>query len=180
MPAARVQTGLTGAAGEYYVAAELSRRGWLATVTLKNAPRVDVLAQRPTGEMVFIQTKTAGEGSGGFQLGAKDESGPYGSNDWYIFVKLGTEVPARYWVVPRLVVSAVVYSSHEHYKSYSGKNGARRTLRSSWIAGYEDAWDLLGMDCRTISYRGDASRLELIRRFGFPPEHPRFSLPDEL
>ena len=31
-------TGLTGAAGEYYVAAELSRRGWLATVTIKNAP----------------------------------------------------------------------------------------------------------------------------------------------
>ena len=39
MGARRPHTGLTGAAGEYYVAAELSRRGWLATVTIKNAFR---------------------------------------------------------------------------------------------------------------------------------------------
>ncbi|HSI36145.1 MAG TPA: hypothetical protein VK986_21355, partial [Tepidisphaeraceae bacterium] len=39
-------TGLTGAAGEYHVAAELSRRGRLATVTIKNSPGTDVLAQR--------------------------------------------------------------------------------------------------------------------------------------
>ena len=37
------QTNLIGAAGEYYVAAELSRSGWLATVTLKNARGIDVL-----------------------------------------------------------------------------------------------------------------------------------------
>jgi integrase len=40
------KTGLTGAAGEYYVAAELSLRDWLATVTIKNAPGTDVLAQK--------------------------------------------------------------------------------------------------------------------------------------
>jgi hypothetical protein len=52
--------GLIGAAGEYYVAAELSRRGWLATVTVKNAPGTDVLAQRAdTGRMFAVQTKTA-------------------------------------------------------------------------------------------------------------------------
>jgi len=37
---------LTGAAGEYYVAAELSCLGWLATVTIKNAPGTDVLPVR--------------------------------------------------------------------------------------------------------------------------------------
>jgi hypothetical protein len=57
-------TGLTGAAGEYYVAAELSRRGWLATVTIKNSPGTDVLAQRlGTGRVVSIQVKTAGFGN---------------------------------------------------------------------------------------------------------------------
>ena len=55
MPSA---TGLTGAAGEYYVAAELSRRSWLATVTIKNSPGTDVLAQRlDRRRLVAIQTK---------------------------------------------------------------------------------------------------------------------------
>jgi len=35
---------LTGVAGAYYVAAELSRRGIVATMTLRNTPGVDILA----------------------------------------------------------------------------------------------------------------------------------------
>jgi hypothetical protein len=42
----KIPTGLTGAAGEYYTVAELSRRGWLATVAIKNSPGTDVLAQK--------------------------------------------------------------------------------------------------------------------------------------
>ena len=38
-----------GVAGEYLVAAQLTLRGWLATVTLKNSPGIDVLAQFPGG-----------------------------------------------------------------------------------------------------------------------------------
>jgi hypothetical protein len=37
------RTGLTGAAGEYHVAAQLSQRGWLATITKKNSPGTDEL-----------------------------------------------------------------------------------------------------------------------------------------
>ena len=60
----RMPTGLTGAAGEYYVAAELSRRGWLATVTIKNAPGTAVLAQNPITKLtVAIQTKTSSGGT---------------------------------------------------------------------------------------------------------------------
>ncbi|MGB7590791.1 MAG: transposase [Terriglobia bacterium] len=32
---------ITGVAGEYFVAAELSRRGWIATLTLKNTPNIE-------------------------------------------------------------------------------------------------------------------------------------------
>src|SRR4051812_11084460 len=82
------RTGLTGAAGEYFVAAELSLRGWLATVTIKNAPGIDVLAQNlDTRATVAIQTKTAGYGNE-FQLRDKCEIPTAAQNEWYVFVKL--------------------------------------------------------------------------------------------
>jgi Holliday junction resolvase-like predicted endonuclease len=59
--AANRRTGynITGVAGEYFVAAELSRRGWVATLTLKNTPNIDVIATTPDGSRtVKIQVKT--------------------------------------------------------------------------------------------------------------------------
>jgi hypothetical protein len=38
------KTALTGAAGEYFVAGELSRHRWAASITPRNADRTDVLA----------------------------------------------------------------------------------------------------------------------------------------
>ena len=35
---------LAGIAGEYFVAAELSRRGFIASITMRNSPGIDILA----------------------------------------------------------------------------------------------------------------------------------------
>ncbi len=52
------RTGPIGAAGEYHVAVQLSQRNWLATITIKNSPGTDVLAQHvETGVVVAIQTR---------------------------------------------------------------------------------------------------------------------------
>ena len=40
----RAAYNITGVAGEYFVAAELSRRGWIAAMTIKNTPNIDVIA----------------------------------------------------------------------------------------------------------------------------------------
>lgn len=40
----RLSTGLSGVAGEYFVAAELSRRGYIASITLRNTRGIDILA----------------------------------------------------------------------------------------------------------------------------------------
>src|SRR3954463_4169931 len=99
-------TGLTGAAGEYYVAAELSLRGWLATPTIKNAPGTDVLAQfREKGILVAIQTKTASFGDQ-FALNKNIESVSTATNEWVVLVKLH-ELGTRptFYVVPRNIVA---------------------------------------------------------------------------
>ena len=43
-PTLRLSPGLCGTAGEYFVAAELSRRGYVASITLRNARGIDILA----------------------------------------------------------------------------------------------------------------------------------------
>jgi hypothetical protein len=50
---------LVGTAGEYYVCAELCRRGYLALLTPKNNPLFDVVVTNPEGTVaVSIQVKT--------------------------------------------------------------------------------------------------------------------------
>jgi len=178
MPSA---TGLTGATGEYYVAAELSRRGWLATVTIKNSPGSDVLAQTlDRRRIVAIQTKTASPGTAAFTLGLKDERPGERDNEWYVFVALGDlSERADFYVVPRHVVAALAYLEHKewmadrgrlHSRSRSGvrNENDRRSMKPSWIAGYSERWDLLEHSAWTVPYLGEPIFLDLASDFGLP------------
>ena len=50
---------MTGLAGEYLVAGMMNLRGWVASLTLKNYPGVDIFGMNPnTGENVSIQVKS--------------------------------------------------------------------------------------------------------------------------
>ena len=51
---------LAGVSGEYYVAAELSRRGYIASITLRNTKGIDVLvSNQEVTKQVGIQVKTS-------------------------------------------------------------------------------------------------------------------------
>ena len=55
----KVTKGLSGVAGEYFVAAELSRRGYLASITLRNTRGIDVLVTNAdASKSAGIQVKT--------------------------------------------------------------------------------------------------------------------------
>lgn len=55
----RLSTGLSGVAGEYLVAAELSRRGYIASITLRNTRGIDILVSNADAtRSVGIQVKT--------------------------------------------------------------------------------------------------------------------------
>jgi hypothetical protein len=171
-------TGLTGAAGEYYVAAELSRRDWLATVTIKNAPGTDVLAQRRDGSrMVAIQTKTSWGTS--WQLGLKDERPPSRDNEWYVLVALRDEFDRPlFYVIPRNVLAALVYLEHKDWMLERGhlhgpargvrKENERRTIRAGWIDGYREQWDLLDGSAISARYLADPAFLDAAENIGLP------------
>ena len=153
-----------GVAGEYLVAAQLTLRGWLATVTLKNSPGIDVLAQFPgDGTLVAVQAKTMMDGKG-FLLRAKDEELPVGSarlHDWFVLVNI-RDAPhesdaddvmrARdvdYYVVPRSLASALIYCAKEEWLAEPGRGGRKRkknpmrVIQPGVVTGYKDAWGLL-------------------------------------
>ena len=56
-------TKLVGQAGEYLVAAELSRRGLIATTFTGNVPHYDIIASDENGRHVSVQVKTTRSGS---------------------------------------------------------------------------------------------------------------------
>jgi hypothetical protein len=178
-PAERLPTGLIGAAGEYYVAAELSLQGWLATVTIKKAPTTDVLAQHlATGWVVAIQTKTASPGNK-FMLGPKDEIPSTAANEWYVFVGLAASgARPTFFVVPRNVVAGMIYARNRHRlatPSQSGaphKPGSTRMVHKKLVEPYRERWDFLQLPTAEVPLLVDDDVLAVAKEYGLPDAHP--------
>jgi hypothetical protein len=167
--------GLTGTAGEYYVAAELSLRGWLATPTIKNSPGTDVLAQyRERGILVAIQTKTASLNNE-FMLNAGIEKPSFAENEWVVLVKLhGLVARPSFFVIPHNHVAAAAYARHKRSMPTPGRGGEPRRdtkirmLIAKQFAGYEDRWDLLLQPTSEVPNLLAADYAEYVALWGFP------------
>jgi hypothetical protein len=144
-------SGLVGVAGEYYVAAELSRRGYIASITLRNTRGMDILATNQEGtRSVTIQVKTRRTKGTSWLLNVKAES--FASrNHFYVFVCLGTERErAVFHVVPSKIVAEYVTKSHRHWlakPSKAGKPHKDSKMRQFWDRNgtYLEKWDILAL-----------------------------------
>src|SRR5256886_16265812 len=80
---------LAGVAGEYFVAAELSRRGYIASVSLRNTRGIDILATNQAAtRSITVQCKTNQRGEKTWILSEKSEDF-FADNHYYVFVALG-------------------------------------------------------------------------------------------
>ena len=115
---------LAGVSGEYYVAAELSRRGFIASISLRNTRGMDILATNQAGtRSVTIQVKTSQKKGANWLLNEKSESSA-SKTHFYVFVRLGgTEERAEFHIVPSRVVARHVRKSHQRWLSKPGKGG---------------------------------------------------------
>src|SRR5256885_16915837 len=105
---------LSGISGEYFVAAELSRQGLIAAVTLRNTRGADILVSRPGGKKsATIQVKTMQKGRTEWLLDKSDEI-PKGDNHYYVFVALnGREGRPEYHVVDGNYVAKWCRDNHQ-------------------------------------------------------------------
>ena len=147
----RLSAGLTGIAGEYLVAGELSRRGYVASITLRNTRGIDILASNADAtKSVGIQVKTNQGGGKKWILSEKIEK-DIATNLFFVFVLLnGLDTP-EYHIVPRAEVTKYVSEGHQEWLSKSGRSG--QAHKDNPIRNFIDKedkylnrWDLLGLD----------------------------------
>lgn len=118
---------LCGVAGEYYVAAELSRRGYLAAITLRNSEGVDILASNQSGDkLISIQAKTT-QNKRKWILNQKIEK-EGAENKYVVFVNIPADVSVQpeYFIVSSKSLALNIFLGHRRWLSESGKNGKVR------------------------------------------------------
>ena len=151
---------LVGIAGAHFVAAELSQKGYIATVTSRNTEGIDLLASSTDGsKIVSVQVKTSGAEqrqsySRSWILQKKHEN-IFSDNLFYVFVdlKLGSAKP-DFYIVPSKVVADYVRTSHENWlkaTTTSGKTHQDNPMRlfelndNDTATKYLNSWALLGL-----------------------------------
>ena len=147
----RLSKVLSGVSGEYFVAAELSRRGYVASITLRNTRGIDILASNADAtRSIGIQVKTNQDAPREWILSKKAETN-LAANLCYVFVALnGLEQPSFY-IVPTAVVAQFVIESHRTWLAGTRRDGAPHAdtdirVFSDPESTYRDRWDLLGLD----------------------------------
>ena len=118
---------LSGIAGEYYVAAELSRRGYLAAITLRNSEGIDILVSNVLGDKLFsIQAKTT-QNKRKWILTKKIEN-EESINKFFVFVNLADNLyqTHEYYIFNSKKLSEKIYNGHRNWLNSLGKNGQKR------------------------------------------------------
>lgn len=145
----KLSKGITGIAGEYYVAAELSRRGFMASITLRNNDSIDILACEPNGLKTFsIQVKTIQNKSKRWPLNKKSEN-IKSENLFYVFVMLKSEFERpEFYIVPSIELSENIKQQHLTWLNKPGRNGQKhndndlRSFRDN-VDDYKEKWELI-------------------------------------
>ena len=142
----------TAQAGEYFVAAELNRRGAYAVTFAGNMPKIDIIGSNVSRTReVNIQVKTRRSGS---WHTSTDESrrrkrNP-GENSFWVFVDLGDGALApSYYIVPEWWMRNDIFHAHRAYlKRHGGKRAINpqskhHSIDLRRIAQWRDRWDIL-------------------------------------
>jgi hypothetical protein len=147
----KISTQMAGTAGEYFVAAELSRRGHIASISLKNTCGVDVLVTNDlASHSVTIQCKTTRSNRRYWMLDKKCEKF-FSDNHFYVFVVLGEPLHRpEFHVVPSKFVAEYTTERHREYHLKPKLDGTPRQDNSLRIFTDEEKkflekWELLGL-----------------------------------
>lgn len=145
----RIPPVLTGVAGEYFVAAELSLRGYIASISLRNTRGIDILATNQDGSRsITIQCKTSQGSRRKWLLNEKAESFE-SAKHFYVFVSLENPMDRpRFHIVPSRVVAERTRKGYEQWLATPGRKGQKhQDTAVRQFADLKDEflekWDLL-------------------------------------
>ena len=151
----QLESTLVGVAGEYFVAAELSVRGYLASVTLRNSRGIDIIASNSdASRSVSIQVKTSKKGAPRWVLNSKADSF-FADTHFYVFALL-QDIGKRpdFYIVPSKTVADYCSTKHREWLAGKKKDGSSRKDSSMRVFEdkeglYKESWGFLGLDTDT-------------------------------
>ena len=156
---------LTKQVGEYLVAAELCRKGLIATTFTGNVPDYDIVAINDKGEDFLIQVKTIRGGSWQFgnmtmfvdveldekkkiQIVGRKKKPKY-PNLVYVFVLLDRSGRDRFFILKAAELHQRMAADHrkviKHFKGKRPRNwkSFHGGIKSHALAKYEDRWEVV-------------------------------------
>jgi len=129
---------LTALAGEFSVAAQLCLRGFVASLTLKNYPEVDIFVFNPADQRhATIEVKTI---KGGKDYFLPEHISPIAPT--FVFVRFVDGSP-EFYVVPAAAAEAMSTEARDHFlANHPGVNPQQpRMISIGAMSEYRDAWD---------------------------------------
>lgn len=147
--------GRTGVAGEYFVMAELTRKGYVASLTSKNTKAIDLLVSDKNGrQLAAVQVKTCDNAKQYKWKMSNSVENNDSPNLYYVFVNMNGGSEPSYYVVPSRYVASKIRKDYENWLHTPGKQGQQRnetTMRTFEFIDeeermqYQNAWYLLGI-----------------------------------
>jgi hypothetical protein len=118
-----------GAAGQFFVAGELSRRGYLVGVMVGNTPNIDLLCSNSSAtRFVHIQVKTFRPGARTCTVGVRAQR-DYGPSFFWILAGIpeaAQEAPFSYFVIPSADMAQNIGQEHADWLTGTGRKGQQR------------------------------------------------------
>jgi hypothetical protein len=160
----KISKSARGISSQFFVAAELCRRGYVASVTQGNTPITDILCSNAEStKFIHIQVKTYRPGDQKVLVGEKAEKN-YGKN--FIWILAGIPEPNQvsdfeYYVVPSSIMSKKVKEDTDNYmkspavKVKEKKSTSMRTVflhqnkrkndldKDIWVSKYLNNWEII-------------------------------------
>ncbi|MBK8637702.1 MAG: aspartate ammonia-lyase [Chromatiaceae bacterium] len=144
-----LESTLVGVAGEYLVAGELTLRGYIASITLRNSRGIDIIASNSDGtKSASIQVKTNSKGESKWILNKKSETF-FSDNHYYVLASLealGTR--PKFYIVPSKIVAEYISRTHSEWLLGYKNDGSAR--KDSSVRNFRDpdnlyleAWHLI-------------------------------------
>lgn len=140
---------LIGIAGVHLACAELTLKGYIATLTSRNAEGIDILVSNRDGSKSrTIQVKTTTKNKDWFLNEKLEEK--YSDNFIYIFVNIDKDNKAEFHIVPSKIVAETIKKGHKKWLDTPNKQGGQhnptpaRNFKDKENK-YLNRWDLLGL-----------------------------------
>lgn len=146
-------------AGEYFVAAELNKRGAYAVPFVLNMPKIDLVAcNTDQSRTIHIKVSTKGPTSSTWQTTISEgkqcrpPENPRDETEFWVFVDLGDKgKPVRYWITPCWWIRNDIYEVHRDFLDrHAGQrprtpDSQHHGINETRLRDWKEKWEILGI-----------------------------------